>query len=107
MWIERASKQENKFVKFQGHSFGSDPKVCAQIWEDLQMTEVTHAQKVPSDLQKIKHFLMAKELYELRQESYENDSLDIFRDKITKEVPTAKHFHTLRVKRKSHDASYT
>jgi hypothetical protein len=55
-WIKRASTKTN-IQQFQGH-FGSNPNVCAQIWEDLQTAEVEDA-RVPSESRQIKYFLMA------------------------------------------------
>ena len=50
-------KKENLIKKFRDR-YGSDPIVCAQIWEDLQTTNVQEA-LVPLNKRKIHYFLMA------------------------------------------------
>lgn len=54
--IKRAKTIRN-IERFKGH-FGSQPVVVAQIWEDLQTTQVVEARVPPVDLH-LDHFLMA------------------------------------------------
>ena len=54
--IKRAKTKRN-IERFKGH-FGSQPVVVAQIWEDLQTTQIVEAQVLPQDLH-LDHFLMA------------------------------------------------
>jgi hypothetical protein len=54
--IRRARKETNVY-RFRGH-FGSNPIIYAEIWEDLQTTEVEEA-RVPTKDLNIHFFLMA------------------------------------------------
>jgi hypothetical protein len=54
--IRRAKKKTN-VERFRGH-FGSNPNVCAQIFEDLQTTNVEEA-RVPPVSRNVQYFLMA------------------------------------------------
>ena len=54
--IRRAGRKRN-IERFKGH-FGAKPHVLAQIWEDLQITDVEEARLLPVDA-KLDKFLMA------------------------------------------------
>jgi hypothetical protein len=54
--IKRAKRKVN-LSRFKGH-FGSSPRVIAQIWEDLQRTDIQKS-FVPVEMQNFDHFLMA------------------------------------------------
>jgi len=53
----RRAKRKRNIERFKGH-FGSEPVVLAQIWEDLQRTDVAEARLPPGDA-KLDRFLMA------------------------------------------------
>lgn len=53
------------------------------------------------DIAANRHTTMSKsDLYGSRREYYENFPLDVFRDKLSQEIRTARYLHTLRVKGK-------
>jgi hypothetical protein len=54
--IKKAKRRTN-LGRFKGH-FGSSPRVIAQIWEDLQRTNIPEA-FVPVEKQNFNHFLMS------------------------------------------------
>jgi hypothetical protein len=54
--IKRAKRKVNLGC-FKGH-FGSSPRVIAQIWEDLQRTDIQKS-FVPVEMRNFDHFLMA------------------------------------------------
>ena len=72
-WIQRAKKECN-IECFKGH-FGSEPVVVAQIFEDLQRTDITEAYLPPEDA-KLDRFLMA--MHHLRKYPTEVEREPIF-----------------------------
>src|SRR5687768_14674594 len=71
--IQRAEESTN-IDRFVSH-FGAPPPVCADIWEDLQKTEVDDDRISPQDLS-IKYFLMA--MHHLKQYPTEAEREPIF-----------------------------